>query len=108
MSMCSPQPDAQRARDEKGKEGQRIRPPVTAALEFTNRALRTTELVAEQIDLCLQLSDFVSHRCPPLFSNYCRTNSTRRFRARPASVSFVSFGRDAPKPVVVSRAGSIL
>jgi hypothetical protein len=28
----------------------------------------------------------------------CRTSSTRRLRARPSSVSLVSFGRDAPNP----------
>jgi hypothetical protein len=36
-----------------------------------------------------------------------RTSSTRRFLARPSGVSFVSFGLEAPYPVVCRRAGSI-
>jgi hypothetical protein len=38
---------------------------------------------------------------------HCRTISTRRLRARPSSVSFVSTGRDAPKPAVVNRVSGI-
>src|SRR5258707_5080971 len=32
------------------------------------------------------------------FGNYRRVSSTRRLRARPASVAFVSRGAEAPKP----------
>lgn len=39
---------------------------------------------------------------------YSRINSTRRLRARPATVSFDSFGWVAPNPCGSRRAGSIL
>lgn len=38
----------------------------------------------------------VLHTRATCHRDYRRTNSTRRFRARPSSVSFVSFGRDSP------------
>jgi hypothetical protein len=38
-----------------------------------------------------------------LSAAHWRTSSTRRLRARPDKVSFVAFGREAPKPAVVSR-----
>jgi hypothetical protein len=38
--------------------------------------------------------------------NYSRVSSTRRLRARPASVSLVSTGREAPKPSVERRSGA--
>jgi pimeloyl-ACP methyl ester carboxylesterase len=37
---------------------------------------------------------------------YSRVSSTRRLRARPASVSLVSTGRDAPKPSVERRSAA--
>ena len=36
-----------------------------------------------------------------------RTSSTRRFFARPSSVSFVSLGADSPEPENVNRPGSM-